>query len=157
MRCGVMRVRAGLSSSASGRKASIYTHTVGIPIDSMARDVTHGHMANGSASGQEDRIDAIIFEHLRPLRRALLHQTRNVGQPVIGVAALRQGADHSLLGQFAQACQREDHVDILLGRADVVGHMPDAQACFRCLYRDDAQRREALCRLAHIAHRLLVG
>ncbi len=68
-----------------------------------ARDVTHGHMANGSASGQEDRIYAIIFEHLRPLRRALLHQARNVGQPVIGVAALRQRADHSLLGQFAKA------------------------------------------------------
>jgi len=27
-----------------------------------ARDVTHGHMANGSASGQEDRVYAVSFE-----------------------------------------------------------------------------------------------
>ncbi len=95
------------------------------------RDVTHGHMANGSASGQEDGIHAVLFEHLRPLRRALLHQAGNVGQPMIGVVALRQGTDHSLLGQFAMARQGKDDVDVLLRRADVVGHMPDAQARFR--------------------------
>ena len=62
-----------------------------------ARDVTHGHMTDRSAWGQEDGIHAILLEHLRPLRRALLHQPGNVSQPVIGVVALRQSADHSLL------------------------------------------------------------
>ena len=61
------------------------------------RDVTHGHMTDRSARGQEDGIHAILLEHLRPLRRALLHQPGNIGQPMIGVVALRQGADHSLL------------------------------------------------------------
>jgi hypothetical protein len=122
-----------------------------------ARDVTHGHMANGSASGQEDRVYSVILEHLCPLRRALLHQARNIGQSVIGVAALRQGTDHSLLGKFAKACQGKDHVDVLLRRADVVGHMPGAQAPFRCLRRNDAQRREALGSLARLAHCLLIG
>src|SRR5712692_957556 len=32
-----------------------------------ARDVTHGHMADGSARGQKDGIHAIVLEHLRPL------------------------------------------------------------------------------------------
>lgn len=38
-----------------------------------ARDVTHGHVADGSARGQENGVYAIIFEHLCPLRGALLH------------------------------------------------------------------------------------
>ena len=38
-----------------------------------ARNVTHGHMTDGSASCQEDRVYSVSFEHLRPLRRALLH------------------------------------------------------------------------------------
>jgi hypothetical protein len=75
-------------------------HTHGGDADRLdgACNVTHGHMANGSASSQEDRVDSVIFEHLRPLRRALLHQARNVGQPVVGVVALGQGTDHTLLG-----------------------------------------------------------
>ena len=55
-----------------------------------ARDVTHGHVTDGSTRGQKDGVYAIILEHLRPLRCALLHQARNIGQPVIGVVALRQ-------------------------------------------------------------------
>ena len=53
-----------------------------------ARDVTHGHMTDRSTSGQKDGIHAVLFEHLRPLRRTFLHQAGNVGQPVIGVVAL---------------------------------------------------------------------
>ena len=52
-----------------------------------ARNVTHGHMTDRSASGQEDRVDSVIFEHLRPLRGALLHQAGNVGQPMVGIVA----------------------------------------------------------------------
>jgi hypothetical protein len=30
-----------------------------------ARDVTHGHVTNGSVRGQEDCVDAVSFEYLR--------------------------------------------------------------------------------------------
>lgn len=62
-----------------------------------ARDVTHGHMTDGSARGQKDGIYAIILEHLRPLWRAFLHQTGDIGEAMIGVVALCQSADHALL------------------------------------------------------------
>jgi hypothetical protein len=51
-------------------------------------NVTHGHIADGSASSQEDGIHAIVLEHVRPLRCAFLHQAGNIREPVIGVVAL---------------------------------------------------------------------
>ena len=40
-----------------------------------ARDVTHGHVTNGSARGQEDCVDAVSFEYLR--LRVAHYFTRN--------------------------------------------------------------------------------
>jgi hypothetical protein len=68
----------------------IHTHRRDADRLDGTRDVTHGHMADRSARGQKDGIHAVVLEHLRPLRRALLHQAGNIGQPMIGVVALRQ-------------------------------------------------------------------
>src|SRR5579859_5694144 len=114
-------------------------------------------MADGSARGQVDGIYTVILEHLRPLRRALLHQAGNIGQSVIGVIALSQGTDYSLLSEFAKASKGEDHIDILLRCADVVGDMPHAQSLFQCLRWDDAQGGKTFGSFAHVADRLLVS
>src|SRR5260370_36261840 len=114
-------------------------------------------MTDGSARSQKDRVHTIILEHLRPHRGAFLHHAMDTGEPVIGVVALGQGTDASLLCKLAKASQREDDIDVLLWRSDVVANVSHAQALFRRIRRDDTQRRQALARLAQVAYSLLIG
>src|SRR6266700_4365840 len=119
-------------------------------------NVTHGHITDRSASRQKHRIDAIILEHLRPLRRGFMHQTRDVGESMIRVVALGQRPNASLLDQLTKAREWEDDIAIFLRCSDIISDVPDAQALFWSLRRNDAQRGKEFARAADIAHRLFI-
>ena len=80
-----------------------------------AGEMTHGHMTDWSARGEEDGVDAIVFEHLRPLRGRLVAQASDIGQAVVGIVARGECSDEALFRKLAEAGEGEDDVVILLG------------------------------------------
>ena len=88
------------------RAKDFNVHTDGRDDDRLdgARDVTHGHMTNGSARGQEDCVDAVSFEYLR-LRVDLLpplYLLKSSGKVVLERSELGKSCLRNYATSFAE-------------------------------------------------------
>ena len=72
-----------------------------------ARNVSNGHMAQRSAGGQEDGVNAILLYLLGPLRGKLIAQARDVGQAKKRVGDGRQFANLARCLKLLKASERE--------------------------------------------------